>query len=106
VPNLISQAFLGYPLTIYGDGSQTRSLCYVDDLVEGIWRLLGADFSGHMNIGNPGEVKILELAERVSSLVGNGSEIVFAERPETTPRCGVLTSPRPVSCWGGSLTSR
>jgi hypothetical protein len=59
-----------------------------------------------MNIGNPEEVRILQLAERVSSLVGNGSEIVFAERPETTPRCGVLTSPWLVSCWRGSLTSR
>jgi len=51
VPNFISQALLGHPLTVYVDVSQTRSLCYVDDLVEGIWRLLGADFFGSMNIG-------------------------------------------------------
>jgi dTDP-glucose 4,6-dehydratase len=89
VPNFISQAFLGQPLTVHGDGSQTRSLCYVEDLIEGIWRMLGADFVGPMNLGNAEEVKILELAQRVCSLAGSESEIVFAERPEDDPevRC-------------------
>jgi hypothetical protein len=101
VPNFISQAFLGHPLTVYGDGSQTRSLCYVVDLVEGIWQLLGADFFGPMNIGNPEEVKILELAERVSSLVGNRSEIVFAEPPEDDPevRCPDISLARELLGW-------
>jgi dTDP-glucose 4,6-dehydratase len=106
VPNFISQAFLGQPLAVYGDGSQTRSLCYVDDLVEGIWRLLGADFAGPMNIGNPEEVKILELAQRVCALVGSRSDIVFAERPEDDPevRCPDISLARELLGWEPSVS--
>ena len=102
MPNFISQAFLGQPLTVHGDGSQTRSLCYVEDLVEGIWRLLRSDFvGGPMNLGNPEEVKILDLAQRVCSLAGGGSEIVFVERPEDDPevRCPDISLARDRLGW-------
>jgi dTDP-glucose 4,6-dehydratase len=101
VPNFISQAFLGKPLSVHGDGSQTRSLCYVEDLIEGIWRMLGADFVGPMNLGNDEEVKILELAQRVCTLVGSGSEIVFAQRPEDDPevRCPDISLARERLGW-------
>jgi nucleoside-diphosphate-sugar epimerase len=85
VPNFIDQALRGDPLTVYGDGSQTRSLCYVDDLIEGIWRFVGSDVTGPMNIGNAEEVSILELAEIIRDLCGSSSEIVFRERPVDDP---------------------
>jgi dTDP-glucose 4,6-dehydratase len=101
VPTFISQAFLGEPLTVHGDGSQTRSLCYVDDLVEGIWRLIGTDIVGPVNIGNPEEVKILDLAQRVCSLAGSRSEIVFTGRPEDDPevRCPDISLARERLGW-------
>src|SRR5438309_336135 len=68
VPNFISQALRGEPLTVYGDGSQTRSFCYVSDLVEGIARLLRSDHSGPVNCGNPMEVSILDFAEKIKRL--------------------------------------
>ncbi len=71
VPNFIQQALRGEPLTIYGDGGQTRSFCYVDDLIEGIYRLMMSDFHEPVNIGNPVETSILEFAELVNNLVGN-----------------------------------
>ncbi len=88
VPNFLQQALCGQPLTVYGDGQQTRSFCYVDDLVEGIVRLL---FSGeHMpiNIGNPVELTILEFAEMINKLVGNPAGVTFkpAERQESDPQ--------------------
>jgi dTDP-glucose 4,6-dehydratase len=85
VPNFISQALEGKPLTVYGDGSQTRSLCYVDDLIEGIWRFVNTDYTGPLNLGNDQEVTMLELAELIRSLAGSGSEIVFEERPVDDP---------------------
>ncbi len=85
VPNFIDQSLRGEPLTVHGEGSQTRSLCYVDDLVDGIWRLLGADLTGPVNLGNPHEVTVLELAETIRSLTGSGSEIRFGERPVDDP---------------------
>nr|MBA2601089.1 NAD-dependent epimerase/dehydratase family protein [Actinomycetota bacterium] len=62
VPNFIKQSIKGEPLTVHGDGSQTRSLCYVDDLVEGIWRFIGSDVTGPVNVGNPHEISVKELA--------------------------------------------
>jgi dTDP-glucose 4,6-dehydratase len=85
VPNFVTQALRGEPLTVHGDGSQTRSLCYVDDLIEGIWRVLGADLTGPVNLGNPNEVTVLELAELVREAAGSRSEIVFTERPVDDP---------------------
>ncbi|WP_308123585.1 UDP-glucuronic acid decarboxylase family protein [Modestobacter marinus] len=85
IPTFIRQALLGEPLTVAGDGSQTRSVCYVDDLVEGLLRLLLSGESGPMNIGNPREVTVLELAERVLALTGSGSPITFVPRPVDDP---------------------
>src|SRR5437667_102693 len=86
VPNFISQALRGEPLTVYGDGAQTRSFCYVSDLVEGIVRLLRSDHSEPVNCGNPKEVSILQFAERIKALTGSGSEIVFRPLPVDDPR--------------------
>lgn len=77
VPNFVGQALRGEPLTVYGDGSQTRSFCYVSDLVEGIYRLLMSDFTEPVNIGNPSEMTILQLAELINEMTGNPAGIVF-----------------------------
>jgi dTDP-glucose 4,6-dehydratase len=77
VPNFIQQALRGEPLTVYGDGFQTRSFCYVDDLIEGIYRLLLSDEHMPVNVGNPRETTILEFAELINRLVGNPAGIVF-----------------------------
>jgi dTDP-glucose 4,6-dehydratase len=77
VPNFISQALQQQPLTIYGDGMQTRSFCYVDDLIEGIYRLLMSDTTMPVNIGNPNETSILEFAQRINSLTGNPAGLEY-----------------------------
>ncbi len=86
VPNLMGQALRGEPLTVYGDGSQTRSFCYVSDLVEGIVRLLGADFHEPVNLGNPNEVSILDFAREIKDLAGSPSPVVFKPLPQDDPR--------------------
>jgi UDP-glucuronate decarboxylase len=88
VSNFIVQALKGEPITIFGDGSQTRSFCYVDDLVEAMQRLMGTpkDVTGPMNLGNPDEYTMLELAERVVELTGSRSQIVFRSLPADDPR--------------------
>jgi dTDP-glucose 4,6-dehydratase len=86
VPNFISQALRGEPLTVYGDGSQTRSFCYVSDLVEGIVRLLRSDHSAPVNCGNPLEVTILQFAEKIKALTKSRSEIVYRPLPEDDPK--------------------
>lgn len=88
VSNFIVQALRGEPLTIYGDGSQTRSFCYVDDLIEGMVRLMetGRDVPGPVNIGNPGEFTMRELAEIVIQQTGSRSELVFLPIPPDDPR--------------------
>jgi dTDP-glucose 4,6-dehydratase len=86
VPNFIAQALRGEPMTVYGDGSQTRSFCYVSDLVEGIVRLLRSDHSGPVNCGNPMEVSIVQFAEKIKKLTGSASEIVFRPLPEDDPK--------------------
>ena len=85
VPNFISQALLGQPLTIHGDGSQTRSLCYVDDLIEGFWRLTNSDENEPTNLGNHEEVTVLELGEMIRELIGGSSEFEFHPRPVDDP---------------------
>jgi dTDP-glucose 4,6-dehydratase len=90
VPTFVEQALGGDPITVHGDGSQTRSLCYVDDLVEGIWRLLTSDVVGMpVNLGNPEEVKVLDLARTIVLLAGSDSEVIFTKRPIDDPevRC-------------------
>jgi dTDP-glucose 4,6-dehydratase len=86
VPNLMGQALRGEPLTVYGDGSQTRSFCFVTDLVEGIYRLLSADFHEPVNLGNPDEVSILDFAKEILELSGSKSEIVYKPLPQDDPR--------------------
>jgi dTDP-glucose 4,6-dehydratase len=79
VPNFVSQALRGKPLTVYGDGSQTRSFCYVSDLVEGIYRLLLSDEVEPVNLGNPAEMTILDFARMVNRLTGNKAGIVYED---------------------------
>ena len=86
VSNFLVQAIEGKPLTIYGDGSQTRSFCYVDDEVRGFLALLDSDQTGPINIGNPGEFTMLELAELVLEVTGSSSEIVFEPLPVDDPK--------------------
>jgi dTDP-glucose 4,6-dehydratase len=86
VPNLMGQALRGEPLTVYGDGSQTRSFCFVSDLVEGIYRLLLTDFHEPVNLGNPDEVSILDFAKEILELSGSKSAIVHKPLPQDDPR--------------------
>jgi UDP-glucuronate decarboxylase len=86
VSNFIVQALRGEPLTIYGDGSQTRSFCYVSDLIEGFLRLMKSDYVGPVNIGNPGEYTILELAQAVQTLINPDAQIKFESLPSDDPR--------------------
>ncbi len=85
IPTFIRQALAGEPLTVSGDGSQTRSVCYVDDLVEGVFRLLSSDHPGPMNLGNPEEMSVLELARLVLDVTGSDSPITFVPRPQDDP---------------------
>jgi dTDP-glucose 4,6-dehydratase len=86
VPNLMGQALRGEPMTVYGDGSQTRSFCYVSDLVEGIYRLLMCDFHEPVNLGNPNEVSILDFAKEIQKLSGTNSAIEFKPLPKDDPK--------------------
>ena len=86
VSNFVAQALRGIPLTVYGDGSQTRSFSYVSDLVEGLIRLMNGDFIGPVNLGNPGEYTILELAQKIQHKINPDVEIVFKELPQDDPK--------------------
>ncbi len=86
VPTFICQALEGKPLTAFGDGSQTRSFCFVDDLIEGIYRLLKSDYTDPMNIGNPAEMTVLDFAREIIRLTGARSEVVFEPLPEDDPK--------------------
>ena len=88
VSNFIVQALRGAPITIYGDGSQTRSFCYVDDLIEGFVRLMNspAEVTGPVNLGNPGEFTIRELAELTIEMVGSKSKLTFEALPQDDPK--------------------
>ncbi len=86
VPNFLLQALQNQPITVYGNGSQTRSLCYVDDLIEGIVRLLATDYVEPVNLGTDDEVTMLQLAARIRELSGSSSEIVFKPLPEDDPK--------------------
>lgn len=86
VSNFIVQAINGEDITIYGDGTQTRSFCYVDDLIEGMYRLMNTEnFTGPVNIGNPGEFTMLELAKKVIELTGSSSKLVYRPLPSDDP---------------------
>ena len=86
IPALMTQALTGSPLTVFGDGSQTRSFQYISDLVEGVWALMQRGGSEPVNIGNPQEMTLLELAKRIIRLAGSRSEIVFRPLPEDDPK--------------------
>ena len=86
IPAFVTQALEGAPLTVFGDGSQTRSFQYIDDLVEGIHRLMQVSVSDPVNIGNPHEMTLLELAKRIVRVTGSASEIVFGPLPEDDPK--------------------
>ena len=86
LPNFICQALRGEPLTVYGDGLQTRSFCYVDDLVEGFYRLLLSEEAGPINLGNPEEITIRELAEEVLALTGSRNRLTFKPLPQDDPK--------------------
>jgi dTDP-glucose 4,6-dehydratase len=87
LPNFMKQALCGEPITIYGKGEQTRSFCYVSDLVEGIVRLLETDFPEPVNLGNPTEITVMQLADEIIALVGNSkSRIVYEDLPQDDPK--------------------
>ena len=86
VSNFIVQALKNEDITIYGDGKQTRSFCYVDDLIEGMYRMMNCDgFTGPVNIGNPGEFTMIELAQKIIGLTGSSSKLVFRSLPSDDP---------------------
>ncbi|MGB0733095.1 MAG: UDP-glucuronic acid decarboxylase family protein [Pontibacterium sp.] len=103
VSNFIVQALSGKPITVYGDGSQTRSFCYCDDLVDGWIRLMATPdgFTGPVNIGNPGEFTIRELAEKVIELTGSSSPLIFEDLPSDDPmqRCPDITLAKQAMDW-------
>jgi dTDP-glucose 4,6-dehydratase len=86
VPNFINQALKGKDITVYGDGSQTRSFCYVSDEVEGIYRLMMSDYCEPVNIGNPNEISVLEFAEIVIDIMGSKSNITYCDLPQDDPQ--------------------
>lgn len=101
LPNFLYQALSGLPITVYGDGKQTRSFCYVSDLVDGIHRLLESDEHEPVNIGNPHEITILEFAERVRTLAGANVPIKFLPLPQDDPkqRCPDISKARRILGW-------
>jgi UDP-glucuronate decarboxylase len=107
VSNFIMQALKGKPITVYGDGSQTRSFCYVDDLISGLMRLMATPdaFTGPVNVGNPTEFTILQLAKKVIELTGSKSEIVFKPLPSDDPvqRQPDITLAKQVMKWSPSI---
>jgi dTDP-glucose 4,6-dehydratase len=86
VPAFVGQALRGEPLTIFGDGSQTRSFCFVSDLIEGIWRLSRANFNEPVNIGNPSEYSIKQFAELIIKITGSKSPLVYKPLPQDDPK--------------------
>jgi dTDP-glucose 4,6-dehydratase len=106
LPNFLYQALMGQPITVFGDGSQTRSFCYVSDLLEGIYRLLESDEHEPTNIGNPQEITILEFAERVRKLVGATTPIVFHALPQDDPkqRCPDISKAKRLLGWEPKIT--
>jgi dTDP-glucose 4,6-dehydratase len=101
LPNFVYQALRGQPITVYGDGRQTRSFCYVSDLIEGIYRLMNSGEHEPVNIGNPQEITILEFAERVRTLLGSEVPIVFKPLPQDDPkqRCPDISKAKRLLGW-------
>jgi dTDP-glucose 4,6-dehydratase len=101
LPNFVHQALTGQPLTVYGDGKQTRSFCYVSDLIDGIYRLMLSDEHLPVNVGNPREITILQFAERIRSYFDNAPPIVFKPLPQDDPkqRCPDISKARRILKW-------
>jgi UDP-glucuronate decarboxylase len=103
VSNFIIQALKGENITVYGDGSQTRSFCYIDDMIEGMIRLMNTpdDITGPVNLGNPSEISILELAEKILKMANSKSRIVFKSLPQDDPvrRCPDIRSAKKILKW-------
>jgi dTDP-glucose 4,6-dehydratase len=101
LPNFLYQALTGEPITVYGNGKQTRSFCYMSDLIEGIFRLFESNEHEPTNIGNPQEITILEFAERVRALVGTDAPIIFEPLPQDDPkqRCPDISKARRILHW-------
>jgi dTDP-glucose 4,6-dehydratase len=108
IPNFIQQALLGEPLTIYGDGSQTRSVQYVDDLVEGVFRLMRSPERRPVNIGNPVEYTVKEVAALILELSGSASKLTYKPLPEDDPkqRCPEITRAREILGWKPEVPAR
>jgi dTDP-glucose 4,6-dehydratase len=108
VPNFIRQALLGEPLSVYGDGTQTRSVQYIDDLIEGVTRLMRTEESRPVNIGNPVEYSVREVAEMVIELSGSRSEISYRPLPEDDPkqRCPDITRAKETLGWEPRVGAR
>ena len=110
VPNFLKQGLKGIPLTIYGDGRQTRSFCYVDDLIEGVYRLMMSDYNEPVNIGNPNETSILALAELINELTGNAAKTTIkkSKRLESDPqrRQPDITRARQILNWEPTIGLR
>ena len=108
IPNFASQALGGEPITIYGDGSQTRSVQYVDDLIEGVFRLMQSTETRPVNVGNPKELTVREIAELVIEVSGSASELVFEPLPEDDPkrRCPDITRARESLSWEPHVGAR
>ncbi|MDP2943236.1 MAG: SDR family oxidoreductase [Candidatus Omnitrophota bacterium] len=101
IPNFISQALANEPLTVYGSGTQTRSFCYIEDMIGGLYKLMLSDVNDPINLGNPAEVTILYLAEQIISLTGSKSKIKFEPLPEDDPkvRCPDITKAKNILKW-------
>lgn len=101
LPNFVYQALTGQPITVYGNGKQTRSFCYVSDLIEGIYRLMNSDEHEPVNIGNPQEITILEFAERIRKLLGSEVPIIFKPLPQDDPkqRCPDISKAKRLLGW-------
>ena len=108
VPTLITQAIRGEPLTIHGDGAQTRSFCYVTDLVDGVVRLMRSEVHDPVNVGNPEEIRVIDLARLVLEITGSRSPIVYRPRPEDDPtrRCPDITRARALLGWEPRVSLR
>ena len=105
VPAFMSQALRGEDVTIFGSGQQTRSFCYVSDLVDGIIRLMESNVNDPVNIGNPHEMTIEEIARAIIRMTGSKSQIVYRPLPEDDPKCASPTSRARARCSGGNRRS-
>jgi len=108
IPNFINQALNNDPLTVYGEGEQTRSFCYITDLIDGIYRLMNSNSNEPVNIGNPNEMTILELAEEIIKITKSRSKIVYKPLPQDDPktRCPDITQAKKLLKWGPKVALR